>query len=52
MIRLMRRFNQESGQTFIIVTHDPMVAEQTERIIRLLDGQIASDTRTGTGGVR
>lgn len=50
VIQLMRRFNQERRQTFIIVTHDPMVAEQTDRIIRLHDGQIASDTRTNNRG--
>jgi putative ABC transport system ATP-binding protein len=30
--------NKENGTTLIIVTHDPMIAEQTGRVIRLRDG--------------
>ena len=30
-------------QTSAIVTHDPMVAEYTRRVITLRDGKIASD---------
>jgi len=43
IIELMRDLNRETGQTFAIVTHDPMVAEYTRRIISLRDGKIASD---------
>jgi len=43
----MRQFNQSRGQTFIIVTHDPQVAEQTNRIVRLSDGRVASDVPVG-----
>jgi len=43
ILALMRRFNQERGQTFIVVTHDPLVAEKTDRVIRLSDGRIESD---------
>jgi ABC-type lipoprotein export system ATPase subunit len=32
--------------TFILVTHDTDVASQTDRIIRLKDGKVLSDTRT------
>jgi len=45
IIQLMRRFNRERRQTFILVTHDPLVAEQTDRIVRLSDGAVESDTR-------
>ena len=34
------------GQTMIIVTHEEEIATRCERIIRLLDGGIASDTPT------
>ncbi len=47
VIGLMRQFNQSRGQTFIIVTHDPQVAEQTNRIVRLSDGRVASDVPVG-----
>ena len=34
-----------AGQTIILVTHEPEIAERTHRAIRLLDGRIASDER-------
>ncbi|MEO5863179.1 MAG: ABC transporter ATP-binding protein [Burkholderiales bacterium] len=42
---LMRRFNQERGTAFIIVTHDPRLAERCDRNIILVDGAIAEDKR-------
>jgi len=47
IIQLMRRFNHERGQTFIVVTHDPLVADQTDRVIRLVDGRVSSDELVG-----
>jgi putative ABC transport system ATP-binding protein len=44
VIQLMRQFNHERRQTFILVTHDPLVAEQTNRVIRLSDGRVESDS--------
>ncbi|MBC7230502.1 MAG: ABC transporter ATP-binding protein [Actinobacteria bacterium] len=44
VIELMRDLNRETGQTFAIVTHDPMVADYTRRIITLRDGRVAGDT--------
>jgi putative ABC transport system ATP-binding protein len=35
---LMRRLNQENGQTFVIVTHAPEIGEQCDRIITIRDG--------------
>ncbi len=37
---LLLRLNREDGRTVIIVTHDPLVAEHTQRIIRLYDGLV------------
>jgi putative ABC transport system ATP-binding protein len=37
----------DQGATIVMVTHDPECAEYAERVIHLLDGQIASDTRNG-----
>ena len=37
---LMRTLNREQGQTFVIVTHDLVIGEQCDRIVRMRDGQI------------
>ena len=38
------------GHTVIVITHDPVVAEHTNRQIELLDGRIVSDTPTRSAG--
>jgi len=38
IMNLLLGLNKDLGTTLIIVTHDPKVAEQTQRIIRLKDG--------------
>lgn len=38
-----------SGQTVVMVTHEPEIAEQCHRIVRLHDGQVLSDIRHETG---
>ena len=40
---LMRRFNRELGTTFLVVTHDPRIADQCDRVIEVVDGRIARD---------
>jgi putative ABC transport system ATP-binding protein len=37
---LLLSLNRERGTTLIIVTHDPTIAKQTERVIRLIDGHL------------
>jgi putative ABC transport system ATP-binding protein len=39
-MELLLRLNQERGTTLIIVTHDPEVAGQTQRVINIRDGQV------------
>lgn len=43
--RLFRRINQELGTTFVIVTHDRRIAEETDRIVEIKDGRIEMDLR-------
>jgi putative ABC transport system ATP-binding protein len=43
IMALLLNLNKESGTTLIIVTHDPIIAEQTQRFIRLRDGLLESD---------
>jgi len=40
---LMRRLNEENGQTFVLVTHSPEAARYAHRVIRMRDGQIIGD---------
>lgn len=40
IIQLMRKLNKEKRQTFLIITHDPSIAEAADRIIYLKDGLI------------
>jgi len=42
---LMREVCDTSGTTFLIVTHDPRLAQRCDRIIELVDGRIASDRK-------
>jgi putative ABC transport system ATP-binding protein len=39
----------KQGKTIILVTHEPYIAEYTDRVIRLLDGQIIEDSLTKNG---
>ncbi len=44
LIDLMRELNRTLGLTFIFSTHDQRLLEHTPRIVRLIDGQIESDS--------
>ncbi|MCS7276527.1 MAG: ABC transporter ATP-binding protein [Dehalococcoidia bacterium] len=45
VMELVQRLNREAGQTFIIVTHDPAIAQRCRRVVRMEDGRIVSDER-------
>ena len=42
IVEFLHRVNKEMGKTVIIVTHDPAIARQTDRIYRIMDGKIIS----------
>src|SRR6266404_7902192 len=42
VLKLIAYLREQTGKTFIIATHDPLVASHADRVIRLLDGRIAS----------
>jgi ABC-type lipoprotein export system ATPase subunit len=40
---LLQQLNRDHGQTFVLVTHDKGIADRTQRIIHMQDGQVISD---------
>jgi ABC-type lipoprotein export system ATPase subunit len=50
IVELMRSLNAEQGLTFLIVTHDIGVGRSTDRIVRMVDGEIVDEEFVG--GVR
>ncbi|MGE0600025.1 MAG: ABC transporter ATP-binding protein [Dehalococcoidia bacterium] len=42
VLDLFRKIREERGLTILLVTHDPSVAAQADRIIRMQDGRIVS----------
>jgi putative ABC transport system ATP-binding protein len=46
---LLRQMNDD-GLTLILVTHDGGIGEAAQRLIRMRDGQIVSDTRPASAG--
>jgi putative ABC transport system ATP-binding protein len=43
IVALMRRLNREQALTFLIVTHDISVGRSTDRIVRMVDGEIVGE---------
>jgi putative ABC transport system ATP-binding protein len=52
ILDLLARLNRENGQTFVLVTHDPLVADRAHRVLRMQDGRIVGeDQRAGDPGI-
>ncbi|MGN0674892.1 MAG: ABC transporter ATP-binding protein, partial [Oscillospiraceae bacterium] len=43
---LFHKLHKEKGKTIVLITHNPELAEETDRIITLSDGRIISDRMT------
>ena len=50
LVDLLKRLNREDQVTIVIVTHDLDIAKQATRQIRLKDGKVVTDEKTGVGG--
>ena len=44
LLELMRKLNEDDGLTFVVASHDPRVLDFVQRHVRLVDGQVHSDT--------
>ncbi|MBT3236862.1 MAG: ABC transporter ATP-binding protein [Bdellovibrionales bacterium] len=42
IMEILRRLNKEQGVTVILASHDTMVLESVERVIRLVDGRVVA----------
>lgn len=43
IMELLRQFHRDDGQTLVVITHDPSIAAQAQRIVRIQDGRIVQD---------
>jgi ABC-type glutathione transport system ATPase component len=41
---VMRALNQDLGVTIIVVTHDPAIANQIDRVVAIRDGRISTES--------
>ena len=48
LMGLLHEINESQGTTFIVVTHDPAVARQTNRVLVMADGKIAREDVIGS----
>ncbi|WP_052888782.1 ABC transporter ATP-binding protein [Thermogemmatispora carboxidivorans] len=44
ILQLLRRLNQELGLTIVLVTHDPALAANVDRVIAIRDGRTSTET--------
>jgi lipoprotein-releasing system ATP-binding protein len=50
VFQVLRKVNRDSGTTFLIVTHDPRLAQRCDRIVELVDGRIVADRPNSPAG--
>lgn len=41
-MEMLKKLNEE-GQTIILITHDNNIAQQAQRMVRIVDGQIYNE---------
>ncbi len=44
--KLLRSLNDTYGTTFLVITHNPILAEKTDRIIEIKQGRVTRDNQT------
>ena len=48
MLSLLRQSVDDFGQTIVMVTHDPVAAAVTDRVVFLADGNVVTELRNPT----
>jgi putative ABC transport system ATP-binding protein len=48
VLEALERANRELGTTTVVITHNMVIAEMADRVIRMADGQIAGSDRNAT----
>lgn len=43
IMQMLRQLNREHKLTIVMVTHDPWIAEQADRVVRLVEGRIQAE---------
>ena len=49
VLAALNAIRDENGTTVVLVTHDPKLAAQMDRVLALVDGKIAADQKIGMG---
>jgi putative ABC transport system ATP-binding protein len=49
VMRILLGLNKELGTTLVFVTHDPDIAAQTDRVVKLFDGVVTEDIKVEKG---
>lgn len=52
LLSLMEELNRDEGLTFLLASHDPLVRERAQRVVRLRDGLLESDEARRSRGRR
>jgi putative ABC transport system ATP-binding protein len=45
VMSILQGLNEKEGKTIVLITHETATADHAERIIRLMDGRVESDTK-------
>ncbi len=48
IFELLRQLSHEGGLSILVVTHDVAIAQRTDRVVRIADGRIATQSRRGS----
>ncbi|MBO4896775.1 MAG: ABC transporter ATP-binding protein [Clostridia bacterium] len=45
ILEFIKKLNEEDGTTIVLITHDPSIAEECPRVLKIHDGKIIDDIR-------